>query len=74
MTTTSPSAIVASNVRAEMGRTRTAQAVIAKKMGRTQQFVSRRLTGQTPFTLEEIAEIAAILDVPVATLLGEIAA
>lgn len=47
---------------------------IADSLGRTQQFLSRRLTGQTNFTIEEIAEIAAILGVSVATLLGEVAA
>lgn len=69
-----PSGIVAANIRAEMGRRLTSQSHLADKMGRTQQFLSRRLTGQTNFTIEEIAQIAAILGVPVSTLLGEVAA
>lgn len=74
MATITPSAIVAANIRAEMGRRLTSQAYLADRMGRTQQFLSRRLTGQTNFTIEEIAQIAAILSVPVSVLLGEVAA
>lgn len=74
MATITPSAIVAANIRAEMGRRMTSQAGLAEKMGRTQQFLSRRLTGQTNFTIEEIAQIAAILEVSVSTLLGAVAA
>ncbi len=65
------SARVAENVRAEMARRRQSQAALARHLGRTQQFVSRRMTGATSFTLDELDQIADILDVRLVDLLGD---
>ncbi|MCV7186995.1 helix-turn-helix domain-containing protein [Mycolicibacterium thermoresistibile] len=59
---------VAANVRAEMARTKRTQSALAHSIGMKQQALSRRLSGRTPFTVDEIAEIARCLDVPVAAL------
>ncbi|QHB37266.1 helix-turn-helix DNA binding domain protein [Gordonia phage Gudmit] len=56
---------VAGNVRAEMARHGCSQSTLARKMQRTQQYVSRRVTGHIPFDVSELEEISQILDVPV---------
>ena len=65
------SEMVADNVRAVMARTRTTQHMLAGALGLSQQSVSRRLAGLTPFALDELDVVARVLDVPVATLLDE---
>lgn len=65
---------VADNVRAEVARARLTQARIAHTLGVSQQAVSSRLNGRTPFALEELVSLAALLDVPLSTLLGQVAA
>lgn len=62
---------VAANVRAEMARQRKTQSALATALGRSQMFLSRRLGGQTPFDLDELDRIAAILDIPIERLLAE---
>ena len=69
-----PSKRVAANIRAEMARQGLTQAILAKKLGRAQQSVSRRLSGNTRFTLEDVADFAFALQVPPATLLAELVA
>lgn len=64
----------ADNVRAEMARQRLPQIALAKHLGLSQAAVSRRLNGQTPFDVNELVAVAALLDVPAAALLGEVAA
>lgn len=69
MQATTPSQAVAANVRAEMARSRVSQSAIAKHLGIGQTAVSRRLTGDVAFDVNEVAAIAAFLDVPLATLM-----
>jgi hypothetical protein len=60
---------VAAQVRAELARKRISQTWLAPRLNMTQQKLSRRLTGVTPFEVTELLAIAAELDVPVTDLL-----
>lgn len=53
-----------------MARSKRTQSSLANSIGMKQQALSRRLSGRTPFTVDEIAVIARYLEVPVATLFG----
>ncbi|QPG69124.1 helix-turn-helix domain-containing protein [Mycolicibacterium mucogenicum] len=55
-------------MRAEIARAGHSQTSFAGKWGRTQQFLSRRLSGQVSFSIAELEQIAAELGVPMATL------
>ena len=46
------------------------QAALAALLDVSQQGVSRRLSGRTPFTLDELDLLAASLDVPLGYLMG----
>jgi len=61
---------VNSNVRAEMARAKRTQAALAHQIGMGQQALSRRLTGQTPFTVDELARVGQALGVSLADLVG----
>ena len=65
---------VGANVRAEMARRQLSQTALAAHLGLSQAAVSRRLSGHTPFDVNELASVAAWLGVPASTLLGEAAA
>ena len=65
MATKSLAQRVAGNVRAEMARGGVSQSTLARKMHRTQQYVSRRVAGNIPFNVAELDEIASIMEVPV---------
>lgn len=65
---------VARNVRAEMVRAGRIQSEIAGRLGISQQSLSRRLSGATAFSIDELAAIADSLDVRLTVLLGEVAA
>jgi transcriptional regulator with XRE-family HTH domain len=54
-----------------MARTGHTQATLADLIGMKQQAFSRRLTGQTQFTLDEIVRVADALGVPIKSLLGD---
>lgn len=62
--TTTPTATAGANVRAEMGRKGISQAVLASGLGMSQTAISKRLRGETPFDINELVRIAAVLDVP----------
>lgn len=62
------------NIRAEMARSGLTQQDIANRIGKTRQAVSRRLTGLTEFRLDELAQIADLLDVPLEALTRDTAA
>ncbi|QDF17489.1 helix-turn-helix DNA-binding domain protein [Gordonia phage PhrostedPhlake] len=62
---------VAGNVRAEMARIGYSQSALARKMNRTQQYVSRRVSGYVPFDVAELDEIAQILGVPIESFFRE---
>jgi transcriptional regulator with XRE-family HTH domain len=56
---------VAEEVRVWMTRRRVTGAGLASAIGRSQAYVSRRLTGDTAFDLDDLERIATVLDVPV---------
>lgn len=64
-----PTVLVGRNVRAEMIRHGKKQASIAAGLGLSQAAVSHRLNGRTPWDVNELAAIAGLLGVPLATLL-----
>ena len=59
------------NVRAAMAHRRAKQSDLAAALRISQPAVSARLAGKTPFTVAELAAVAAYLNVPVLDLLGE---
>jgi transcriptional regulator with XRE-family HTH domain len=63
------SAIVADNVRAEAARARFTQGRIAELLGVSQQAVSDRMKGRTPFTVDELALLADEFGVPLTRFL-----
>lgn len=65
------SARVAANVRAELARAGYSQAKLAQALDTTQQTISRRMSGQVAFTIEELGSIANILGVPLIALIGQ---
>ena len=46
-------------------------AALARQVGWSQSYVAHRLTGRRPFTVEDIAKIAAALDIPVNRLTAD---
>lgn len=68
------SARVASAVRAEVARRKISQSEIAGLLGISQASLSRRMTGLTPFDIDEVDKIAAHLELPVASLFEDSAA
>jgi transcriptional regulator with XRE-family HTH domain len=66
-----PSVIVGDNIRAEMARQRVTQQELGRQLGLTGASVSRRLTGLTPFTIDEISRIAGLLKVTVEDLVND---
>lgn len=64
---------VAANVRAELARRRLRQADVAAALGMTTSALSRRLTGETPFDVDELEALAAHLELPITGLLPAVA-
>jgi transcriptional regulator with XRE-family HTH domain len=62
---------VGANVRAEMARRNLSQTALAEQLNVTQQKLSRCISGQQPFRVDELARIAEALDVPLVDLVGE---
>jgi transcriptional regulator with XRE-family HTH domain len=62
---------VAASVRAEMARRRVSQQALADVLGHSQAWISRRVSGEVEFTVDELRRVAAALVVPLAQLLGE---
>src|SRR5262245_30870273 len=60
---------VAEEIRALLGRRRLSASALAIRMGVTQRYISRRLTGEAPLDLNDIEMIARVLDVEPAKLL-----
>jgi transcriptional regulator with XRE-family HTH domain len=58
---------VASEVRAWMGRRQRSGRSVALEVGCSEIYLSRRLTGKVPFDVADLAAIAHVLDVPMAT-------
>jgi transcriptional regulator with XRE-family HTH domain len=56
--------VVATEIRAEMARQRITQMALAARLGRSQPYVCRRLTGEVAFDLAELELVAEALGVP----------
>jgi transcriptional regulator with XRE-family HTH domain len=54
-----------------MARRRVSQTTLGAHMGLKQASVSARLTGRTPFDINELHAVADFLDVPLAVLLKD---
>lgn len=65
---------VLAEIRAEMGRQQIRQGELADRIGRSQVWVSRRLSGAREMSLTDLDEIAEALDVPAEQLLTGIPA
>jgi transcriptional regulator with XRE-family HTH domain len=63
--------LVADEVRALAARRRTTQVGLADVIGLSQAAVSRRLRGEIPFTVDELAKVATHFEVPLGSLLPE---
>ncbi|MER6928255.1 MULTISPECIES: helix-turn-helix domain-containing protein [Kocuria] len=61
---------VSDEVRAWLGRKRRTQSDLARHMGIAKSAVSVRLNGSREFSISELVEIAAWLDISLADLLG----
>jgi transcriptional regulator with XRE-family HTH domain len=59
---------VAAEIRAALARQRVTQSVLADRLGVSQAWVSRRLSGEVPLTIADITQIAAELGVEVSSL------
>lgn len=71
METSTPRAEVAANVRAAAARLRRRQSDLATVIGLSQQAMSRRLSGEVAFDVDELHALATYLEIPAAQLLGE---
>lgn len=60
---------VAGGVRAELARRRMSASKLARQTGLKQSYLSRRMTGETPFNVDDLALIAAALGVSMSTLI-----
>lgn len=66
--TMSPSELVAAEVRAHLARQRISGRRAAVMLGWTAPYLSRRLTGEIPFDVNDLTRVADLLDIPVAAL------
>ena len=57
--------VVAAEVRAELARQRISARQAARRLGWTQQYLSRRMTGDISFDVNELAALADLLEVPI---------
>lgn len=62
------------NIRAEMARSGITQAALAQQLRMSQSALSRRLTGDAEWTVDELVRVAGVLGCPVSVLLPEVAA
>lgn len=60
-------------VRAEMGRRGVSGYELARRTKQSNQVIYRRLSGYVGFSLSDVELIAAALDVPLSTLIPEVA-
>ena len=61
--------LVAEEVRAQLGRHRMSARRLALAAGWSPMYVSRRLSGELPFSIADLEAIAAVLNIPVTRLL-----
>lgn len=62
---------VAAEVRAHLARRQISSRKLAEEINLTPSQLSRRLNGSIAFTVEEVGEIAKVLNVTVSALYGE---
>jgi Helix-turn-helix domain len=62
---------IAAEIRAHMARQRRSGRSVAFELGWKQAYMSRRLTGATPFTLDDLEALADVLGMPMRTLLED---
>src|SRR6266542_655784 len=62
--------LIAAEVRAEMARQQVTQVQLSRTIGMSQQSLSERLRGKTPFTTDDLGEVGDALGVNPAKLLG----
>lgn len=60
---------IAEAVRVEMARRRWSQRALGEKTGLTQSYIGRRMTGETPWTTDDLARIAVAMSIPLSALL-----
>lgn len=61
--------LIAEAVRVELARRRWSQRTLAAATGLSQSYIGRRMTGEMPWTTDDLALIASALDVPLSALL-----
>lgn len=61
---------VPSRIRSELRRRRMSQAALARELGRTENFISRRLRGEVSFSVDDLDQVARALDVPLENLVA----
>lgn len=66
----SPRGRVAAEVRAEMARARVSGNALARIVGKSQAYWSRRITGDVAFDVDDLAIIAGLLGVPIVRFFG----
>lgn len=62
-------ASVGAEVRGLLAKHRISQAAAGTRLGLSQAAMSRRLTGEIPFNVDELSALADLLGVPASTLL-----
>lgn len=64
--------LVAGEIRAELARQRRSQAELATQLGVSRPWLSRRLSGETPLSVGDIANIADALGVALSDLMAPV--
>ena len=72
MTTQKPVSDVAREVRAELAGQRMTGAELARRLGRSQSSLQRRLAGKVSFDVDELRGISKVLSVPLSRFLWEL--
>jgi transcriptional regulator with XRE-family HTH domain len=70
---TKTAAEVGERVKLEMDRQKIRQTTVAHRLRMSQQAVSRRIRGAVPFDVDELVEVARLLDVDPSTFMGRAA-
>lgn len=60
---------VITELRVALVRERVPQAEVARRLGRNYDWITRRMSGETPITLDDLEQIAAVAGIDVAELL-----
>lgn len=63
---------VAGEIRAELARQRVTQTELVRRLGVSRPWLVRRLSGETPLSMTDVATIAELLEVPVTQLVAPV--